>query len=193
MVNIFSERDKRRRNHVEFIYAAMKHLAEFRVERNLDVYKALKQMEDVGVRPDHEVEAMLFKWLSPESISVNSLTQFHVRFSIGGECGSEGLLVRHVKRNELGLFRSQEVCMSTLQLSRNFHHKYHVEIVEHTSRKELYFCGEFVFDKSMAAKMDIIHGVEDDGDGIAAASVDDNVDIKYHTVDFSVVQAALLL
>uniref|UniRef100_A0A1B0G104 Evolutionarily conserved signaling intermediate in Toll pathway, mitochondrial n=1 Tax=Glossina morsitans morsitans TaxID=37546 RepID=A0A1B0G104_GLOMM len=41
MVEIFTERDIRRRNHVEFIYAALKHMAEFGVERDLDVYKAL--------------------------------------------------------------------------------------------------------------------------------------------------------
>uniref|UniRef100_A0A1B0BZR9 Evolutionarily conserved signaling intermediate in Toll pathway, mitochondrial n=1 Tax=Glossina palpalis gambiensis TaxID=67801 RepID=A0A1B0BZR9_9MUSC len=92
MVEIFTERDIRRRNHVEFIYAAMKHMAEFGVERDLDVYKALinvlpkgkfiprnifqsefmhypkqqqciidllEQMEDLGVMPDYEMEAML--------------------------------------------------------------------------------------------------------------------------------------
>ncbi|XP_075159755.1 evolutionarily conserved signaling intermediate in Toll pathway, mitochondrial [Haematobia irritans] len=92
MVNIFSERDVHRRNHVEFIYAAMKHMSEFGVEHDLDVYKALinvmpkgkmipqnlfqaefmhypkqqqciidllEQMEDLGVMPDYEMEAML--------------------------------------------------------------------------------------------------------------------------------------
>uniref|UniRef100_A0A1A9WPG9 Evolutionarily conserved signaling intermediate in Toll pathway, mitochondrial n=1 Tax=Glossina brevipalpis TaxID=37001 RepID=A0A1A9WPG9_9MUSC len=92
MVEIFTERDIRRRNHVEFIYAAMKHMEEFGVERDLEVYKALinvlpkgkfiprnvfqsefmhypkqqqcivdllEQMEDLGVMPDYEMEAML--------------------------------------------------------------------------------------------------------------------------------------
>lgn len=92
MVNIFTERDVHRRNHVEFIYAAMKHMPEFGVEHDLDVYKALinvmpkakmiptnifqaefmhypkqqqciidllEQMEDLGVMPDYEMEAML--------------------------------------------------------------------------------------------------------------------------------------
>uniref|UniRef100_A0A1I8PEW7 Evolutionarily conserved signaling intermediate in Toll pathway, mitochondrial n=1 Tax=Stomoxys calcitrans TaxID=35570 RepID=A0A1I8PEW7_STOCA len=92
MVNIFSERDVHRRNHVEFIYAAMKHMSEFGVEHDLEVYKALinvmpkgkmipqnlfqaefmhypkqqqciidllEQMEDLGVMPDYEMEAML--------------------------------------------------------------------------------------------------------------------------------------
>lgn len=41
MVGIFTERDVHRRNHVEFIYAAMKHMSEFGVEHDLEVYKAL--------------------------------------------------------------------------------------------------------------------------------------------------------
>lgn len=92
MVDVFLERSVHRRNHVEFIYAALKHMAEFGVERDLEVYKALinvmpkgkfiarnifqvdfmhypkqqqcivdllEQMEDLGVMPDYEMEAML--------------------------------------------------------------------------------------------------------------------------------------
>ncbi|XP_001358945.3 evolutionarily conserved signaling intermediate in Toll pathway, mitochondrial [Drosophila pseudoobscura] len=92
MVEIFQERDVHRRNHVEFIYAALKHMPDFGVENDLEVYKALinvmpkgkfiptnlfqaefmhypkqqqciidllEQMEDFGVMPDYEMEAML--------------------------------------------------------------------------------------------------------------------------------------
>ncbi|KAH8360192.1 hypothetical protein KR093_011281 [Drosophila rubida] len=92
MVEIFEERDVHRRNHVEFIYAALRHMPEFGVENDLEVYKALinvmpkgkfiptnvfqsefmhypkqqqciidllEQMEDNGVMPDYEMEAML--------------------------------------------------------------------------------------------------------------------------------------
>lgn len=92
MVTIFEERDIHRRNHVEFIYAALKSMADYGVDRDLDVYKALlnimpkgkfiptnlfqaefmhypkqqqciidllEQMEDLGVMPDYEMEAML--------------------------------------------------------------------------------------------------------------------------------------
>ncbi|EDW58682.2 evolutionarily conserved signaling intermediate in Toll pathway, mitochondrial [Drosophila virilis] len=92
MVEIFAERDVHRRNHVEFIYAALKHMPDFGVEHDLEVYKALidvmpkgkfiptnlfqaefmhypkqqqciidllEQMEDYGVMPDYEMEAML--------------------------------------------------------------------------------------------------------------------------------------
>lgn len=92
MISIFEERSVHRRNHVEFIYAALKSMQEFGVERDIEVYKALinvmpkgkfiptnmiqaefmhypkqqqciidllEQMEDLGVMPDYEMEAML--------------------------------------------------------------------------------------------------------------------------------------
>lgn len=39
MLHMFIERDKHRRHHVEFIYAALKQMKEFGVERDLEVYK----------------------------------------------------------------------------------------------------------------------------------------------------------
>uniref|UniRef100_A0A182J825 Evolutionarily conserved signaling intermediate in Toll pathway, mitochondrial n=1 Tax=Anopheles atroparvus TaxID=41427 RepID=A0A182J825_ANOAO len=92
MVKIFEKRSVHRRNHVEFIYAALRHMEEFGVSKDLAVYKALidvmpkgkfiptnifqaefmhyprqqqciidllEQMEDNGVMPDYEMEAML--------------------------------------------------------------------------------------------------------------------------------------
>lgn len=92
MVAIFESRDVHRRNHVEFIYAALKNMEEFGVHTDIEVYKALinvmpkgkfipanifqaefmhypkqqqciidllEQMEDNGVIPDYEMEAML--------------------------------------------------------------------------------------------------------------------------------------
>lgn len=41
MVQIFESRDIHRRNHVEFIYAAMKSMESFGVHRDVEVYKAL--------------------------------------------------------------------------------------------------------------------------------------------------------
>lgn len=41
MVKVFEGRSVHRRNHVEFIYAALKHMEEFGVQRDLQVYKAL--------------------------------------------------------------------------------------------------------------------------------------------------------
>lgn len=92
MLTIFEKRDVHRRNHVEFIYAALKNMEEFGVHTDIEVYKALinvmpkgkfiptnifqaefmhypkqqqciidllEQMEDNGVIPDYEMEAML--------------------------------------------------------------------------------------------------------------------------------------
>lgn len=41
MVDIFLDRDVHRRNHVEFIYAALKNMESFGVHRDVEVYKAL--------------------------------------------------------------------------------------------------------------------------------------------------------
>lgn len=41
MVYIFQDRDIRRRNHVEFIYAALRNMESFGVHTDIDVYKAL--------------------------------------------------------------------------------------------------------------------------------------------------------
>lgn len=41
MVKLFETRDVHRRNHVEFIYAALKNMREYGVHRDLAVYKAL--------------------------------------------------------------------------------------------------------------------------------------------------------
>lgn len=41
MIKIFENKDKHRRNHVEFIYAAMKNMEAFGVHKDLETYKAL--------------------------------------------------------------------------------------------------------------------------------------------------------
>lgn len=41
MIRIFEDKDKHRRNHVEFIYAAMKNMEDYGVNKDLQVYKAL--------------------------------------------------------------------------------------------------------------------------------------------------------
>ncbi|KAK5621437.1 hypothetical protein CRENBAI_006821 [Crenichthys baileyi] len=41
VINVFTKRDIRRRGHVEFIYAALKKMSEFGVERDLSVYNKL--------------------------------------------------------------------------------------------------------------------------------------------------------
>lgn len=41
MIHIFESRDVHRRGHVEFIYAALRHMEEFGVNKDLEVYKSL--------------------------------------------------------------------------------------------------------------------------------------------------------
>lgn len=48
MVRIFIDKDIHRRNHVEFIYAAMKQMKEFGVERDLSCYKELLEVMPKG-------------------------------------------------------------------------------------------------------------------------------------------------
>lgn len=48
MVHLFIERDKHRRHHVEFIYAALKHMEEFGVERDLEMYKEILNVMPKG-------------------------------------------------------------------------------------------------------------------------------------------------
>lgn len=48
MVHLFVDRDKYRRHHVEFIYAALKHMKEFGVERDLEVYKNILDVMPKG-------------------------------------------------------------------------------------------------------------------------------------------------
>lgn len=48
MIHMFIERDKHRRHHCEFIYAALKHMKEFGVERDLEVYKEVMHVFPKG-------------------------------------------------------------------------------------------------------------------------------------------------
>lgn len=41
MIRIFEDKERHRRNHVEFIYAALKNMDDFGVQKDIEVYKAL--------------------------------------------------------------------------------------------------------------------------------------------------------
>jgi signaling intermediate in Toll pathway protein len=41
LIRVFESRDVHRRGHVEFIYAALRHMDEFGVNKDLEVYKSL--------------------------------------------------------------------------------------------------------------------------------------------------------
>lgn len=48
MIKIFENKDKHRRNHVEFIYAALKNMEEYSVNKDLAVYKAIVDVMPKG-------------------------------------------------------------------------------------------------------------------------------------------------
>lgn len=48
MIKVFEDKDIHRRNHVEFIYAALKNMEEFGVNKDLTVYKALVDIMPKG-------------------------------------------------------------------------------------------------------------------------------------------------
>lgn len=48
MIRVFEQKDIHRRNHVEFIYAALKNMEEFGVHKDLSVYKALTDVMPKG-------------------------------------------------------------------------------------------------------------------------------------------------
>jgi evolutionarily conserved signaling intermediate in Toll pathway len=48
MIKIFETKDKHRRNHVEFIYAALKNMEDYGVHKDLAVYKALVDVMPKG-------------------------------------------------------------------------------------------------------------------------------------------------
>lgn len=48
MIKVFEDKDVHRRNHVEFIYAALKNMEEYGVHKDLAVYKALVDVMPKG-------------------------------------------------------------------------------------------------------------------------------------------------
>lgn len=48
MIKVFETKDKHRRNHVEFIYAALKNMEDYGVHKDLAVYKALVDVMPKG-------------------------------------------------------------------------------------------------------------------------------------------------
>lgn len=48
MIRVYEDKEKKRRNHVEFIYAALKNMEEYGVHKDLAVYKALVDVMPKG-------------------------------------------------------------------------------------------------------------------------------------------------
>lgn len=76
MIKVFETKDKNRRNHVEFIYAAMKNMEEFGVHKDLEVYKALVDvMPKVKMIPTNLWQAEFMHYPKQQNCIVDLLEQ----------------------------------------------------------------------------------------------------------------------
>ena len=75
-LEIFKNRDVRRRGSVEFIRAAMKHMKDFGVEKDLEVYKALVDVMPKGIYPAQNViQAGFFHYPKQQECLLDVLVQ----------------------------------------------------------------------------------------------------------------------
>lgn len=75
-IKIFNNRDIHRRGHVEFIYMAMKHMEEFGVHKDLDVYKALIDVLPKGkFIPQNMMQAAFMHYPKQQQCAVDLLEQ----------------------------------------------------------------------------------------------------------------------
>lgn len=76
MVKLFETRDVHRRNHVEFIYAALKAMRDFGVHRDLNVYKALIDVMPKGkMIPTNLFQAEFFHYPKQQQCMIDLLEQ----------------------------------------------------------------------------------------------------------------------
>lgn len=76
MLHMFVERDKHRRHHVEFIYAALKQMKEFGVERDLAVYKEVLNVFPKGkFIPTNMFQAEFFHYPKQQDCAIFLLDQ----------------------------------------------------------------------------------------------------------------------
>ena len=78
-LEIFKNRDSRRRGAVEFIKAALKHMKDFGVEKDLEVYKALIDVMPKGIYvPQNSIQAGFFHYPKQQECLVDVLGQMSV-------------------------------------------------------------------------------------------------------------------
>lgn len=83
MVHIFIEKDKHRRNHVEFINAALKHMKEFGVERDMEVYKEIMHVFPKGkFIPTNMFQAEFMHYPKQQECAVYLLNQMEYNGTI---------------------------------------------------------------------------------------------------------------
>lgn len=76
MVYIFNERDVHRRGHVEFIYSALKHMKEYGVHKDLEVYKSLVEVFPKGkFIPQNIFQAEFMHYPKQQQCAIDLLEQ----------------------------------------------------------------------------------------------------------------------
>lgn len=76
MLNIYKEKEIKRRGHVEFIYSALKHMKEFGVEKDLDVYKSLIDVLPKGkMIPRNMFQAEFMHYPKQQQCAIDLLEQ----------------------------------------------------------------------------------------------------------------------
>lgn len=76
MLHMFVDRDKHRRHHVEFIYQALKHMKEFGVERDIEVYKEIMNIFPKGkMVPTNMFQAEFFHYPKHQDCAIFLLDQ----------------------------------------------------------------------------------------------------------------------
>lgn len=84
MIHMFIERDKHRRHHCEFIYAALKHMKEFGVERDMEVYKEVMHVFPKGkFIPTNMFQAEFMHYPKQQECCVYLLNQMEYNGIIG--------------------------------------------------------------------------------------------------------------
>lgn len=91
VIDVFNKRDIRRRGHVEFIYAALKKMPEFGVERDLSVYNKLLDVfpKEVFV-PTNFIQRMFNHYPRQQECGIELLEQME---NYGGLINAEILLL----------------------------------------------------------------------------------------------------
>ena len=76
MIHIFESKGVHRRGHVEFIYAALHHMEEFGIHKDLEVYKSLIDILPKGkFLPTNFFQAEFQHYPKQQPCSVDSLDQ----------------------------------------------------------------------------------------------------------------------
>lgn len=98
VIDVFIKRDVRRRGHVEFIYAALKKMPEFGVERDLSVYNKLLDVfpKEVFV-PKNFIQRMFNHYPRQQECGVEVLEQMENHGGcftlLGSQCSHLGALI----------------------------------------------------------------------------------------------------